>query len=256
MDKHRHVYFLGHDLAARNGQIRYEISVRVFDDLSAGQILKCSPKAIAMPISKLEAAQRQLDIAIELYLYEQDHLPVHTLAWATFSILISYDEATNAGGVWAKRMRDNPSDDTRKLANFLKHADRDPLAQLDELTDEYTHHLLLEGCKLCFELTGGMTRATDVFYCYDIALDGDAQDRELDRQDRSGNAPPTPEDILAEEEAHFISKAKLLAVARHHLHAAETTWSSCPPRDDSINSHISAATEQEMRASKARRTTW
>jgi hypothetical protein len=209
-----------------------------------------------MAISKLEAAQRQLDTAIELYLYEQDLLPVHTLAWAAFSILVSYDEATNAGGVWANQIRNNPSADTRKLANFLKHADRDPLAQLDELTDEYTHHLLLEGCKLYYELTQGHTRPTDVFYCYDIALDGDAQDRELDRKDRSGGKAPTSEEIAAEEQAHFISKAKLLGVARHHLHAAETTWSSCPPRDASVNSHISAATKREMKASKARRTQW
>jgi hypothetical protein len=97
-------------------------------------------------ISKIEAARRQLDTAIELYLHEFDLLSVHTLAWAAFSILVSYDEATNAGGVWAKHIRDHPSDDTRKLANFLKHADRDPLAQIGELTDEYTHHLLLEGC--------------------------------------------------------------------------------------------------------------
>lgn len=209
-----------------------------------------------MPITKLNAAQRQLDTAIELYLYEHDLLPIHTLGWAAFSILISYDEATNAGGVWAKHVRDNPSNNTRKLANFLKHADRDPLAQLDEITDEETHLLLLEGCKLYYELTRCMTRATDVFYCYDIALDGDAQDRELDRKDRNGEKAPSPDEIAAEEEAHFISKAKLLGVARHHLHAAETTWSSCPPRDGSANSHVSAATEREMRASKARRTQW
>jgi hypothetical protein len=35
LDDHRQLYFLGPDLAASNGQIRYETSVGVFDDLSA-----------------------------------------------------------------------------------------------------------------------------------------------------------------------------------------------------------------------------
>jgi hypothetical protein len=66
---------------------------------------------------------------------------------------------------------------------FLKHADRDPLEQLGELTDEYTHLLLLEGCKLYYELTSLSTRPMEVFYSYDVFLDGDAQDRELRRVD-------------------------------------------------------------------------
>jgi len=172
-------------------------------------------ESVMAEISKIEAAQRQLDTAIELYLHEFDLLSVHTLAWAAFSILVSYDEATNAGGVWAKHIRKHPCDDTRKLANFLKHADRDPLAQIGELTDEYTHHLLLEGCKLYFELTDTRTRPIDVFYAYDIFLDGDAQDRELHRRDRSGELP-TEEEVREEERLHFLSKKKLLGVARYH----------------------------------------
>jgi hypothetical protein len=209
-----------------------------------------------MPISKLETAQRQLDTAIELYLYEFDLLSVHTLAWAAFSILVSYDEATNAGGVWAKHIRDHPSDETRKLANFLKHADRDSFAQIGELTDEHTHHLLLEGCKLYYELTDARTRPIDVFYCYDVFLDGDAQDRELDRKERSGDVP-TKEEIREEARLHFLSKKKLLGVARHHLTAVQTTWSSCPPRDDSVGAHIPVDTwDDALKTSKARRTKW
>jgi hypothetical protein len=161
---------------------------------------------LGMPLSKVEAAQRQLDTAIELYLHEYDLLSVHTLAWAAFSILVSYDKATNAGGVWAKHIRDNPSENARRLANFLKHADRDALEQLGDLTDEYTHHLLLEGCKLYYELTNARTRPIDVFYCYDIALDGDAQDRELNRAEVSGEVP-TDEEIKEEERLHFVSKS-------------------------------------------------
>jgi hypothetical protein len=57
-----------------------------------------------MQISKIDAAQSQLNTAIELYLHEFDLLSVHTLAWAAFSILVSYDEATNAGGIGRRNL--------------------------------------------------------------------------------------------------------------------------------------------------------
>ncbi len=209
-----------------------------------------------MPLSKIDAAQRQLDTAIELYLHEYDLLSVHTLAWAAFSILVSYDKATNAGGVWAKQIRDNPSENARKLANFLKHADRDPLEQLGELTDEYTHHLLLEGCKLHSELTGAHTRPTDVFYCYDIFLDQQAQDRELDRIDRSGELP-TEDQIKEEERLHFVSKRNFSELARHFLTSEESAWSQCPPRNYDIGSHLPVnSLDEAQKLAAARRTKW
>jgi len=207
-------------------------------------------------ISKIEAAQRQLDTAIELYLLEHDLLSVHTLAWAAFSILVSYDEATNAGGVWAKQIRNHPCENTRKLANFLKHADRDPLDELGDLTDEYTHNLLLEGCKLFFELTDSRTRPIDVFYCYDILLDGEAQDRELDRKDRSGGVP-TETEASEEERLHFLMKGRLLEVAREALIAPKTNWSDCPPCDYPVRSYSTTETVNEaFKFAKARRTQW
>jgi hypothetical protein len=138
----------------------------------------------------------------------------------------------------------------------LKHANKDPLAQLGDLTDEYTHLLLLEGCKLYYELTDARTRPIDVFYCYDIQLDGDAQDRELDREDRSGETP-TAEEIAEEQRLHFESKKKLLGVARHFLTAEDCAWSSCPPRDYNVVGDLSVSgMEEAQKAAAARRTTW
>jgi hypothetical protein len=170
--------------------------------------------------------------------------------------LVNYDKATNAGGVWAKRIRDNPSEQTRRLANFLKHANRDALSTLEELTDEHTHHLLLEGCKLHYELTGSSTRPMGVFYSYDIALDGEAQDRELERRETS-DKPPSDTEVREEERLHFMMKKKLLEVARYHLTAPETTWSSAPARDYSAGSHLPVETVDEaIKTTKARRTVW
>lgn len=78
------------------------------------------------PISKLDAARRQINCAVRLFLKGEDILAVHTLACAAFGILTDYDRRTNRGCGWLKAMRHEPDDWSRKLANFLKHADRDP----------------------------------------------------------------------------------------------------------------------------------
>ena len=82
-----------------------------------------------MPTSKIEAAKRQLDCAIQLYLAEDDALSVHTLSRAAFRLL--YD-------IYPTLRDDGFSRDLEKLiqqlgwknfneaSNFLKHADSDP----------------------------------------------------------------------------------------------------------------------------------
>jgi hypothetical protein len=119
-----------------------------------------------------------------------------------------------------------------------------------------THLLLLEGCKLYHELTDARTRPIDVFYCYNIYLDGDAQDRELHREDHSGEVP-TPEEIAEEQRLHFENKRKLLGVARHFLTAEKSAWSECPPRDYNIGSHLPVSSlEEAQKTAAARRTKW
>lgn len=86
------------------------------------------------PISKIEAAARQLDTAIDLYFADADSLAVYTLAYASFKVLfdiyphsrkdgfnVQIDEVIATEG-WKKMSRP---------ANFLKHADRDPEGLLE-----------------------------------------------------------------------------------------------------------------------------
>jgi hypothetical protein len=87
-------------------------------------------------ISKLEAAQRQLDCAIRFY-GKEDSLAVHTLAFASFRLL--FDLCPNQHAIrvaleniietmeWSKFTR---------VPNFLKHADRDPEGLLDDHSEE------------------------------------------------------------------------------------------------------------------------
>jgi hypothetical protein len=87
-----------------------------------------------MEISKLEAAKRQLDCAIRLYLNDEDMSSIITLSRASFRLLWDiYPTIANDGFEkplsklidrmgWAK---------FNAIANFLKHADKDPEAQMD-----------------------------------------------------------------------------------------------------------------------------
>jgi hypothetical protein len=83
-----------------------------------------------MPVSKIQAAQRQLDCAIRLYIADDDALSVHTLSRAAFRLLYE---------IYPTLRNDEFSSDLEKLlvqqfgwknfneaANFLKHAETDP----------------------------------------------------------------------------------------------------------------------------------
>lgn len=86
-------------------------------------------------VSKLDAARRQLDTAIDLWFAEADSVPVLALAFASFRISQNLhkrkgdsefgkkiDELIEAGIGWKK---------FTEAANFLKHADQDPDADMD-----------------------------------------------------------------------------------------------------------------------------
>lgn len=112
-----------------------------------------------MPISKIEAAQRQLDCAIRLYIAEDDDLAVHTLSRAAFRLL--YD-------LYPVMKDDGFSRDLEKLiknlgwgrfnqaANFLKHADQDPTAT-DNIHETDTQMGIGFAVILYTRLTGGYT---------------------------------------------------------------------------------------------------
>src|SRR5215510_10222247 len=105
-------------------------------------------------ITKPQAAARQLDTAIRLYFNDDDKLAIQTLAWAAFGILIAYDKASNAGTVWGKVLRNRPDKESRRIANFLKHADRDHDAVLVDFSIMTPEWLLQFTVRLYEELAG------------------------------------------------------------------------------------------------------
>lgn len=87
-----------------------------------------------MKISKLEAAKRQLDCAIRLYLNDDDLSSAITLSRASFRLLWDiYPTIANDGfeKPLSKVIEQLGWTRFNAIANFLKHADKDPEAQMD-----------------------------------------------------------------------------------------------------------------------------
>ncbi|WP_424133850.1 hypothetical protein [Roseomonas chloroacetimidivorans] len=84
-------------------------------------------------VSKLDGAKRQLETAIDLFFDSQDSLSVHTLAWAAFKVLFDLYPHRSDDGFATKLDSIIGKEGWRSMsgvANFLKHADKDPEALL------------------------------------------------------------------------------------------------------------------------------
>lgn len=146
-----------------------------------------SPYIVAMQtITKIDAARRQLNVAVKLWLDEDDLAAVQTLAWAALTILRDLTKAAGRTSPVTK----TPHDFDREAANFLKHADRDPgawLIEIDPFIPEIAFH---EAIGLYRTLTGSTTRemtvaqrVIDMKYGFGDYLGGSAdRRREEDRE--------------------------------------------------------------------------
>lgn len=84
-------------------------------------------------IDKAEAARRQLETAIDLYFDNADSLSVHTLGFASLKVLFDLYPHRNQDGFAAQLdgiIKKEGWKAMSGVANFLKHADRDPDALL------------------------------------------------------------------------------------------------------------------------------
>jgi len=147
-------------------------------------------------INKAAAAQRQLDAAIRMLFLEEDILAIHTVAAAARRIvadLINRRGLSIADEMYSRAVRTTiqelsgktPSDEEivrqlpkwkrfieehrNKSANFLKHADRDHKALLNE-SDLETDDLLLEACHLYSELGFELTTEMKAFRRWHLAV--------------------------------------------------------------------------------------
>lgn len=110
-------------------------------------------------IRKLDAAKRQLETAIRLYFDYGDHISIHTLTGAAYSIIRDINEK-RGGEMMIKDLGKllNEEDKTifqkhiNRPENFLKHADKDPEASFN-ISPEWTEGLLCEASQRYCTLT-------------------------------------------------------------------------------------------------------
>ncbi len=126
-------------------------------------------------LTKLEAAQRQLNRAIRMLFTEDDPVCTHTLAGAASILLTDLVEHHNPGSTWEqKAQEDNKLGRAeffriaRKAQNFLKHARDDPSDTL-EFNPSDTDALLTLAVFNASELAP-LSPEADVFQLWSLAL--------------------------------------------------------------------------------------
>lgn len=193
-------------------------------------------------ISKLEAAQRQIDAAIRMLLNEDDILAVHTLAWAAYCIVTDVAKATNSGpGSAGVVFRQLLGGYHREIANFLKHADRDPNDALFEFPED-TPEFLLEIAFIVYESIGGKrTREMDALrQVLDVKryrYRGDDERREsareeeclLERQLEDADTDEEREEVYRQRERDARSMQKAYLTLGRKILANEDLFA---PRED------------------------
>lgn len=119
-------------------------------------------------VSKLEAARRQLEEAIEVFFRQGDMVAVHTLAAAALDILRDLGRPKGLGSI----VKDSPlvlpekQREVREIfnaaQNFFKHANRDPEETL-EFRPDATPFFIFDAIELYAQVKGSSFAAGDVF---------------------------------------------------------------------------------------------
>ena len=123
------------------------------------------------PISKLEAARRQIEFAISAHFANGDLFAIHTVTSAAWGILRALAEMR--GSVRSHQaMLDiiRPGMEREfwsymnRASNFLKHADRDPDAMLDDVSEEINDSAIFVAIGYYADLSGSpLSRTMELF---------------------------------------------------------------------------------------------
>jgi hypothetical protein len=161
---------------------------------------------LSNPINKLEAARRQIDCAIRLYMADEDLLAIHTLAYASLTVLTNYDKKANKGSIWAKILRADPHQWAREIANFLKHADRDHDQEIPEFPELLPEYLLHMCARVYAEVAGALTKEMQVM---SLLMDMKFKWEKEAEQDRERWDSYYDEDLMLEaaQKARITSKS-------------------------------------------------
>ncbi|MFA5373930.1 MAG: hypothetical protein WC354_07115 [Candidatus Omnitrophota bacterium] len=109
-------------------------------------------------ISKIDAAKRQLDTAINLFFNDADPVSIHTLTSAAYDILVSLAKSQGIPGIIKnssmikKEHEKEYLDIINKPQNFFKHSGKDPKKTL-EFSPKSTTFVLWDAVRIYMELT-------------------------------------------------------------------------------------------------------
>jgi hypothetical protein len=122
-----------------------------------------------MIITKLEAARRQIDSAVEMYFNERDEVSIHTLVGAAHILITDLSKAAQLQSVIDRHikpdMRWKFEGAIRTPQNFLKHATEDPDETFD-LNPHNTELMLFIDIEMFKELTRSATDPMRAFHMY------------------------------------------------------------------------------------------
>jgi hypothetical protein len=173
-------------------------------------------------VDKTEAARRQLDSFIEMFLQEEDVVSQHTLVMAAHTVLYDIAQKRGIGG----SMREpglGTDEEKRKFVdafrlpeNFFKHADRDPDAH-QKFFPAVSHFVAMDAARLYILLGNEATLSMKVFLMW-FQL----------RYPSVFKFEPAEEE-LKELRTRFTSPAALKAFAKQYLahHTAGGKTSDC-----------------------------
>ncbi len=115
-----------------------------------------------LKLSKLDAAKRQLEMAIRIYFQNGDPVSIHTLVAAAYNVLHALNKTKGGEPMIVKdrfveyvkpEHHREFIDRINSAENFFKHADRDPEGVLD-FNPQQSEYLLIDAVSQYFKLSG------------------------------------------------------------------------------------------------------
>ncbi|MFN3727711.1 MAG: hypothetical protein ACK4SZ_15570 [Allosphingosinicella sp.] len=169
------------------------------------------------PISKIEGASRQLDTAIDLYFDNADSLSAHALAFAAFKVLFDLYPHHQGDGFAAQIDAMISKEGWRAMsgvANFLKHADRDPDALLRAHHPEEAMSVIGLATLLYRRIAGDFSPKMRAF---DIWIEQEAHDA-LGIEEIDGNEARAAEHKRIRDSVRALPHEAKMVFARRQYH--------------------------------------
>lgn len=145
-----------------------------------------------MDISKLDAAKRQLDTAINLYFKDADPVSIHTLTAAAHQILMDLAKIEGIKSFMKDTSIIRKGKEKEFLAmineaeNFFKHAEKDPRGLLKFSPGE-TEALLLDAVEMYMQVTKEMPEDMSIYRVWFLLKNPEIVSDEIKKQLKEKN---------------------------------------------------------------------